>query len=76
MKIVDDFEAAVDALAFKGAADPRDWEEIQANYENAKRKLLNALDQAKVERKKALEDSFRSDAHIASMNEPGKYEAP
>lgn len=37
------FQKAVDALAFKGAAHPDDWEEIEQRHTKARINLLRAL---------------------------------
>lgn len=45
-RLVKRFEEAVVELAFKGTRDPADYEPIQAEYQRARKALLNHIDEA------------------------------
>lgn len=43
MKLINDFEAAVRMHEMKGAMHPDDWEEIELDFKQAKKKLENYI---------------------------------
>lgn len=45
-RLLKKFEDAVSNLAFKGAAHPADHEAIEAEYQRARKALLNHIDEA------------------------------
>lgn len=45
MKLINNFEAAVRMHEMKGAMHPEDWEEIELDYKETKKKLENYIKQ-------------------------------